>query len=31
MGYDDGTFKPADKITRGQMAALMSRIASDIE
>jgi spore germination protein YaaH len=31
MGYDDGTFKPFDKITRGQMAALMSRIARYID
>lgn len=31
MGYDDGTFKPFERITRGQMAALMSRIASDID
>ncbi len=31
MGYDDGTFKPQYKITRAQMAALMSRIKPHIE
>ena len=31
MGYDDGTFKPQHKITRAQMAALMSRIKHHIE
>lgn len=31
MGYDDGTFKPQHKITRAQMAALMSRIKPHIE
>ena len=28
MGYDDGTFKPQYKITRAQMAALMSGLTS---
>ncbi len=31
MGYEDGTFKPGERITRAQMAALMSRIAPDID
>jgi len=31
MGYDDGTFRPLDVITRAQMAALMNRISPEIE
>ncbi len=31
VGYDDGTFKPTENITRGQMAVLMNRIAGTIE
>ncbi len=31
LGYKDGTFKPREKMTRAQMAALMSRIAPSIE
>lgn len=31
VGYEDGTFRPSENITRGQMAVLMNRIALNIK
>ena len=31
IGYSQGQFRPEEKVTRAQMAALMNRIASDLE